>query len=140
VNLLGDVRDDTRRYLGHVGERAARKSEQAEMDGETQTTGGSAMTADDPEVAGRQRVDAAEVAFGQIGGDAHERIALLSSQQTGCLGYHAVRSMQPVSRTSLAANVRRAGVRCKWPICRSATRRRAPDAPGGGVRSAVIRD
>ena len=40
VNLLGDVRDDTLSYLGHIGERAARKSEHAEMAGETQTTAG----------------------------------------------------------------------------------------------------
>ena len=81
VNLLGDVLDDTLRYLGHVGERAAGKSEQAEVDGEAQTIGGSTMATDDLEVAGRQRVEAAEVTFGKIGGDAHERIALLGRQQ-----------------------------------------------------------
>ena len=49
------------------------------------------MPTNDLDVAGRQRVEAAEVTFGQLGGHAHERVALLGSQQTGCLGYHAAR-------------------------------------------------
>jgi len=68
VNLLGDVLDDTLGYLGHVSKGAAGESEQSEMDSEAETVGGSTMPTDDLEITGRQRVEAAEVTFGQIGG------------------------------------------------------------------------
>jgi hypothetical protein len=58
------------------------------------------------EVAGRQRVEAAEVTFGQIGRDAHERLALLGRQQAGRIGYHAARSMQPAAQMSLRTCLR----------------------------------
>ena len=59
------------------------------MDREAGTVGGSMMPTDDLEITSRQRVEAAEITFGQIGRNAHECIALLGSQQAGCLGYHA---------------------------------------------------
>ena len=51
------------------------------------------MPTDDLEVAGRQRVEAAEVTFRQIGGNAHERVALFGGEQARCFGYHAARPM-----------------------------------------------
>src|SRR5438128_9096808 len=74
VNLLGDVLDDTLRYLGHISKGAAGESGQSEMDSEAETVGGSTMPTDDLKITGRQRVEAAEVTFGQISGDAHERV------------------------------------------------------------------
>ena len=68
------------------------------MDSEAKSIGWSTMATDDLEVAGRQRVEAAEVTFGKIGGYAHECLALLGGQQTRGLGYHAARSMQPAVR------------------------------------------
>ena len=91
--MLGDVLDDPLRNLGHVGERAARKSEQAKVDGEAPTIGWSTMATDDLEVAGRQGEEAAEVTFRQIGGNAHERVALFGAEQARCFGYHAASSM-----------------------------------------------
>jgi hypothetical protein len=52
ADLLGDVADDTLRYLCDVGKRAAGKPEQAEVNGEAQTIGGSTMATDDLEVSG----------------------------------------------------------------------------------------
>ena len=65
------------------------------------------MATDDLQVAGRQRVEATEVTFGQIGGDAHERVALLGRQQAECLGYYAARSMQPAAGMQAVAWGRR---------------------------------
>jgi hypothetical protein len=55
------------------------------MHGEAQTVGWSTMTIDDLQVAGRQRVEAPQVTLGEIGGDAHERIALLGDSSRGGL-------------------------------------------------------
>jgi hypothetical protein len=90
--LLSDVLHHACWDLGHVGERAARKSEQPELNREAEAISRSTMTINDLEVARRERVEAAEVTFGQVGGDAHEGIPLLGGQQPRRLGYHPARS------------------------------------------------
>jgi hypothetical protein len=89
ADLLGDVLDDPRRHLGHVSERATRESEQSEAHCKAQTVDWSTVTIDDPQVAIRQCVEAAEITLGQIGGNAYERIPLLGGEQARGLGYHA---------------------------------------------------
>jgi hypothetical protein len=51
TNLLGDVLDDPLGHFGNVGQSAARKSEQSEMNGEAQSVGWSTTTIDELQVA-----------------------------------------------------------------------------------------
>jgi hypothetical protein len=99
ADLLGDVLHHARGDLGHVGQRTARKSEQPELNREAQAIGGATMTINDLEVACRERVEPAEVTFGQVGGDAYEGLTLLGGQQPWRLGYHPARSAPAGIRT-----------------------------------------
>jgi hypothetical protein len=89
----GDRRASVER-AAHVGND--KLLEVGQLDGEAQPIGWSTMAVDDLQVAVGQGIEATQVALGQVGGDAHERIALFGGEQARRLGYHAARSVEKV--------------------------------------------